>query len=84
MTPGMLSVKPTASDASSTLAQPSVDEWIVNILRTEGPQTMDQLTKALPATNWAQSFLALDRLSRQGEVRLWPPQHGSYLVSLKS
>jgi hypothetical protein len=45
---------------------------------------MDQLANALPVTNWAQFFLALDRLTRNGDVRLWPPQQGSYLVSLKS
>lgn len=67
-----------------TIDRPSVDEWIINILRTEGAQTMDQLAHALPATNWAPFFLALDRLSRTGEVCLWPPQNGSYLVSLKS
>jgi hypothetical protein len=68
---------------TTVLQRPSVDEWIVDLLRTDGPQTMDQLANAVPGINWAQFFLAVDRLSRSGRVSVWPPQNGDYLLSLK-
>ena len=68
---------------STPLQRPSAAEWIVDLLRTDGPQTMDQLANAVPGINWAQFFLAVDRLTRSGQVRVWPPHNGDYLVSLK-
>jgi hypothetical protein len=63
--------------------RPSVDEWILDSLRERGAQTMDQLSGSMPAVNWAQFFLAIDRLSRTGKITLWPPKNGEYLVSVK-
>ena len=68
---------------TTPLQYPSVDEWIVDLLQTNGPQTMDQLANAITGINWAQFFLAVDRLSRSGRVSVWPPRNGDYLVSLK-
>jgi hypothetical protein len=64
------------------LERPSVDEWIVEVLRERGAQTLDHLGGSLPGVNWAQFFLAIDRLSRTGKITLWPPKNGDYLVSL--
>ncbi len=62
--------------------RPSVDEWIVEVLRQRGAQTLDRLGDSLPNVNWARLFLAIDRLNRAGKVAIWPPQNGDYLVSL--
>jgi hypothetical protein len=71
------------SNATAMQERPSVDEWIIGLLKGKGAQTLDQLADSLPGVNWAQFFLAVDRLSRSGQVLLWHRQRGDYLVSLK-
>lgn len=73
---------PAGSGTATRLEYPSVEEWILAALSEQGEQTLDQLARSLPSVNWAQFFLAIDRLSRSGKICLWPPQHGDYLVSL--
>ena len=75
----------TAGDRSGSMAQerPSVDDWILGLLQTRRPYTLDDLADSLPEVNWAQLFLAVDRLSRSGSIILWKQQGGDYLVSLK-
>ncbi|HZS11422.1 MAG TPA: hypothetical protein VFA38_04175 [Nitrospirales bacterium] len=65
------------------VAHPSLDEWILAVLRYEGPQSVDQLAARLPAPNWAQIFAAVDRLSRDGWVSMSRPQHGDYWLSIR-
>ena len=72
-----------ATDSVAVQGRPSVDEWIVGRLREQGSQTLDQMANSLPEVNWAQFFLAVDRLSRSGQILLWHRQRGDYLVSLK-
>jgi hypothetical protein len=62
---------------------PSIDEWVVGLLQKKGAQTLDQLAGSLPEVNWAQLFLAVDRLSRSGKVLLCHGQRGDYIISLK-
>lgn len=68
--------------ASGIQSRPSVDEWVIGVLRQHGTQTLDQLGRLLPEANWAQLFLAIDRLSRTGAVTLWSPGFGDYLISV--
>ena len=63
---------------------PSIDEWILSALTVQEEQTLDALGRRLPEVNWAQFFLAIDRLSRTGKIALWPLQHGDYRVTRKS
>ncbi|HJU03809.1 MAG TPA: hypothetical protein VJ692_01565 [Nitrospiraceae bacterium] len=63
--------------------RPSVDEWIIGRLQEKGSQTLDQMADSLPEVNWAQFFLAVDRLSRSGRIMLWHRHRGDYVVSLK-
>jgi len=72
----------TRESVASIVERPSVEEWVLASLRARGSQTLDQLGSALPETNWAQLFLAIDRLSRSGLVTLRPARQGDYLVSL--
>ena len=60
----------------------SIDERILDALRTDGTQTLDRLSHALPAEGWAPLFLAIDRLSRAGKIAIGPPKNGDYLVSV--
>ena len=60
----------------------SADEQLLSTLRTMGPQTIEKLA-SIPGLSWAQVFLAIDRLSRSGEVSLQPIRRCEYQVSLK-
>jgi hypothetical protein len=62
--------------------KPSIDEWILGVLQQHGTQTLDQIGKLLPEVNWAQLFLAIDRLSRSGQISLWSPGFGDYLITV--
>ena len=70
------------SIASERVDRPSMDEWILSVVRVEKGQTLDTLTRQVPQTNWAQVLLAIDRLSRSGHVALWPLEHGDYRITL--
>jgi hypothetical protein len=62
--------------------KPSIDEWVLSTLQQHGTQTLDQIGKLLPEVNWAQLFLAIDRLSRAGKISLWSPGFGDYLITV--
>jgi hypothetical protein len=64
--------------------KPSMDEWVLSILQEHGTQTLDRLGALLPHVNWAQLFLAIDRLSRSGHIALWSPGFGDYLITANS
>jgi hypothetical protein len=61
---------------------PSIDEWITAALRGKGEQTLDALGSLLPETNWAQLFLAVDRLSRAKKIRIRQTSDHDYVLSL--
>jgi hypothetical protein len=61
--------------------KPSIDEWVLAALQQHGTQTLDQMSKLLPEINWAQLFLAIDRLSRSRKISLWSPGFGDYLIT---
>jgi hypothetical protein len=67
---------------SSLQNSPSIDEWITAALRAKGQQTLDALGSLLPETNWAQLFLAVDRLSRAERIRIRQTSDHDYLLSL--
>ena len=64
------------------LNQPSIDEWILATVQGRGGLTLDQLAGALPQPNWSQVFLAIDRLSRAGRIRLSITAGKDYHMSL--
>lgn len=69
-------------DPSVAVEVRSIDERILDSLRTDGTQTLDHLSHAWPAEGWAPLFLAIDRLSRVGKIVIGPPKNGDYLVSI--
>lgn len=68
-------------ESSVVVESRSIDEWILDALRTDGTHTLDRLSHALPAEGWAPLFLAIDRLSRAGRIAISPPKNGDYRVS---
>jgi hypothetical protein len=65
----------------SVQEKPSIDEWVLGALQQHGTQPLDQLGTLLPEANWAQLFLAIDRLNRSGKISLWSPGFGEHLIS---
>jgi len=62
--------------------EPGRHEWLLEILKCNGPQTLDALAASIPSPTWAQLFLAVDTLSRSGAITLRSIGRGEYLVSL--
>ena len=56
----------------------TVDERILSILRTHNGLTLEQMAASLTGAGWPQVFLAVDRLSRSGEVALRQAGIGRY------
>lgn len=69
-------------ESSLAVESRSIDERILDSLRTDGTQTLDRLSHAWLAEGWAPLFLAIDRLSRAGKITIWPPKNGDYFVSV--
>lgn len=70
------------ADRLSLQQWPSMKEWILSLLHEHGLHTLDELGVLLPRTNWAQLFLAIDGLSRDGAIDLrW--LDGDYWVNVR-
>ena len=61
---------------------PSMAEWLLGTLDKHGPKTLDELGRCLPERNWAQLLLAVDQLSREGDITVQLHAHSDYLISL--
>jgi len=79
----MTEVRTTNPSVGSDKMCPTVEEWVLGVLEKNGMQTLDELGMALPSANWAQLFLAVDRLSRCGAITLWSSGRGEYLLRIK-
>jgi hypothetical protein len=64
-------------------AYPSMQEWVLHTLQEHGVCTLDELGALLPDANWAQVFLAIDHLSRDGAIGLRSLGNGEYLLNLR-
>lgn len=62
--------------------QTSAERRILTSLQAGESRTIEQLTASLPDVSWSQVFLAIDRLSRSGQVVLRKVNGQGYLVSL--
>lgn len=58
----------------------STVERILDVIRRTGGCEIEDLLKECPDLTWNQVFLALDRLSRDGRVRLMRKGRGEYVV----
>jgi hypothetical protein len=78
-------IMPVKSSRDSALCDhPSIDEWIVGTLQLRGSFTIEQMAAPLGQVNWSEFFLAIDRLSREGQILLWPSAAGDVILSLKA
>jgi len=63
------------------LHTPVADRILGQVQRTQGCD-LDTLTKSLSDLSWGQVFLEVDRLSREGEVRVTRDTGGRYMIRL--
>lgn len=61
--------------------RPSIEDWILNIVNARGAVTLDQFGEFVSSASWASAFLAVDRLSRSGEMTLRRIKNGDYQIS---
>ena len=54
----------------------SVDEWILSVVVGKNEETLDTLSRRVSNMNCAQVLLAIDRLSQNRYIALWPVKHG--------
>ena len=71
-------------DAMTQTYVPSVDSVISHQVTDLVSCTLDELAQRLPAYSWAQVFAAVDRLSRQGMLRLSRTSRFDYVLSVCS
>lgn len=62
----------------------SIDEAIVEKLRSDGPCCFDEVVMSLPNYSWGQIFVAVDCMARDGLLSLSPLGSSTYEVSLGS
>ena len=56
-------------------------ETILMVLRTGSTWQLDELVSACPDFTWNQIFLALDEMSRSGEVLMTRERHSGYRIT---
>jgi hypothetical protein len=66
------------------LERSSVEEWLLRVLMEQGERSLDELEQSLPETNWAQFFLAIDKLSRSGRICLRRAKDGNYIIDIRA
>jgi hypothetical protein len=60
-----------------------MQEWVLSIHHEHGMHTLDEVGMLVPPGNWAQLFLAIDSLSRDGPIELRWFRHGEYLLTMR-
>jgi hypothetical protein len=60
---------------------PGIDLAIYRKLAGIGPCTFDELVRRLSTYSWAQVFLAVDRLSREGTISVSRTRGVDYVIS---
>jgi hypothetical protein len=60
----------------------SITDRILGAVQCTHGCDLDTLTKSLSDFSWSQVFLAVDRLSRQGQVRVTLDTGGRYMIRL--
>ncbi|HXF91931.1 MAG TPA: hypothetical protein VNK46_04170 [Nitrospiraceae bacterium] len=60
----------------------SIEERLLDALRTQGPQMLEEIVHFLTDASWVQVFLAVDRLSRAEAISLQPVRRCEYRVAL--
>lgn len=58
----------------------TVEEQVIDLVHRAQACDLEAITRYCPTLTWNQVFLAVDRLSRSGELRLVPRGRGLYTV----
>ena len=67
-----------------TFVTRSTEEVVIDMLQRTGPCCLDDLVRYLPHLSWGQVFVAVDRMSRHGQVFLHQLGYSTYRVTLSS
>jgi hypothetical protein len=59
----------------------TTEDQVVDIVRRAHVCDLEEVTRQCPNLTWNQVFLAIDSLSRRGEIRLVPSGRGLYTVT---
>lgn len=59
----------------------TVEDQVIDILHRAPVCDLEEVTRQCPDLTWNQVFLAVDRMSRSGEIRLVPRGRGTYMVT---
>jgi hypothetical protein len=59
----------------------TVEKQIIDVMHYSGSCDLEEVTHQCPNLTWNQVFLAVDRLSRRGEIKLMPRGRGTYTVA---
>jgi hypothetical protein len=60
------------------------EEAVIEMLQRTGPCSMDDIIMQLPNLSWAEVFVTVDRLSRDGRVLLRQLGYSTYQIGLPS
>lgn len=61
--------------------QTTVEDQVIDIVRRASACDLEEITRQCPNLTWNQVFLAVDRLSRSGKVKLTPSGRGAYTLT---
>ena len=61
--------------------QTTVEDQVIDILLLTRTCDLEEVTRRCSNLTWNQVFLAVDRLSRRGELMLLPRGRGSYTLT---
>jgi hypothetical protein len=59
----------------------TVEDLVIDIVHRAHACDLEEITRRCTGLSWNQVFLAVDRLSRNGEILLMPRGRGTYTVT---
>jgi hypothetical protein len=64
--------------------QLDTDHRVLEVIVQSPGTALDEMVVDCPDLTWNQVFLAIDRLSREGVLKLTPKEHGRYTIRLSN
>ena len=61
-----------------------IEEAVAETLHRSGPCSLEDVATSLPNVSWGEVFLAVDRMSRNGQVSHLQLGCSTYLITLRS
>ena len=59
----------------------TAEDQVIDILHRAQACDLEEVTRQCPDLTWNQVFLAVDRLSRSGKIKLVPSGRGTYTLT---